>query len=153
MDPTAPPTTRAPSLDPLEALWERWRAGRRMPGRRDIDAAQIPPALVDRVALIDVEDAAAGAFRIRLAGETVREMNGVPLKGLTLRELAAGGRVGVALDDYRVCALEARPVRGRGDLRYRDRGWIAFERLLLPFGDDGGRVEAILAGFAYGRRP
>jgi hypothetical protein len=153
MHPTAPPTTRALSLDPLEDLWERWRAGRRVPARRDIDVSEIPPALVDRLALIDVVDADAGDFRIRLAGEAVREMNGVPLKGLTLRELADGGRTGVALSDYRSCALEARPVRGRGDLRYRDRGWIAFERLLLPFADGGDRVAVILAGFSYGRTP
>ena len=72
------------SLRLMEA-WQRWRGGRLLPNRSDLDLADIK-LLLPRIVLIEVRSAAEAIFR--LAGSWIREELGFELTGLNYVDLA-----------------------------------------------------------------
>lgn len=140
-------------LAPFLDTWERWSGGRPMPDWSGFDILELPPARLDRVAVVEVVGGDPGDFVVRLAGETVQAMNGLRVRGLRLRDLAHNSVPGDTFDHYAACVRERRPLRTRGTLVYRHRGFIGIDRLLLPFTRGGTDVAVILAAFDYADVP
>ncbi len=138
------------SLGPFLDAWKRWAGGQTVPDWSSFDILELPPAQLDRVAVVDVAGRDPREFVVRLAGETVQAMNGIRLRGLRLRDLVSSGVPEDAFAHYAACVLERRPQRAVGTLRYRNRGFIGIERLLLPFTRGGSDVAVIFAAFEYG---
>lgn len=136
-------------LTPLLKLWESWRGDTVLPNRKCIDPVEIPATLMPCVALIDVIDAHSFNFRIRLAGDAIRRVHDFPLRGRTFKELERPDRLSITFADYLRCVVDAKPIKGRGTLVYRNRDLVQFDRLLLPFVNDGMQVVVILASFDY----
>ena len=134
----------------LEA-WTRWRADRAVPDWSSFDVLALPAARLDRVSIVEVAGEDAKDFRIRLAGETVQAYNGLRMRGLRLGDLVAQTPHASVFEPYAICVAERRPIRSRGSLVYRDREFIGFERLLLPFTKGGDAVALIFAVFDYDR--
>src|SRR5271154_2797991 len=83
----APPCRAIPGRKEPHANWLRKGAGRRLPGRRDLDPADIP-RLLPHVMLVEVP--AGGRYRYRLIGtENVRE-HGIDATGRYLDEVLPG---------------------------------------------------------------
>lgn len=138
---------------PFLDAWVRWSDGRPVPDWSAVDILELPPARLDRVAVVDVVGEDPRDFVVRLAGETVQAMNGIRVRGLRLRDLSSHTVPEDAFAHYAACVRERRPLRARGTLVYRDRGFIGVDRLLLPFSRGGAAVAVILAAFEYGDVP
>lgn len=145
----APREPFGPFLD----AWMRWAGGRPVPDWSTVDILELPPARLDRVAVVDVVGDDPRDFVVRLAGETVQAMNGIRVRGLRLRDLSRNAVPEDAFAHYAACVRERRPLRTPGTLVYRDRAFIGVDRLLLPFTRGGAAVAVILAAFEYADVP
>lgn len=139
-----------PQMRRLYAAWTRWRGTRRMPARSDI----APEDLRDLLPYVAIFSVAADAAECRyeLAGTMIETVQGRPLKGLTIRDTvgpdAPYAVAGIA-SIYAAVIARGLPSVSRGSMSYQDRGYIEFDRLLLPLSADGIAVDHILAGIFY----
>jgi hypothetical protein len=134
----------------LNDIWDRWRGARAMPSRRDVmpeDLRDLLPSVALMVTAADPADC-----RYILSGTVVDTMAPRPLKGCTIRESVAMGDL-TALPTitahYANVIATRQPSLSRGSMAYHDRGYIAFDRMLLPLSDTDGTVDHILCGFFY----
>jgi len=99
----------------LYAHWEDTRAGRRAPGRRDIDPGTLKPALP----YLAIAELLGPPFdlRYRLVGTAVAEAAGADYMGKRFREIAVTTGFEAWLGHYERVIAEARPfyARYRGD--------------------------------------
>ena len=139
-----------PQVRRLYETWKRWCGARRMPTRADI----APDQLRDLLPFVAIFAAAPDAAdcRYELAGTMIETVQGRSLKGLTIRDTVGPGApyavTGIA-SIYAQVIASALPSFSRGSMSYQDRGYIEFDRLLLPLGADGTAVDHILAGIFY----
>jgi hypothetical protein len=139
-----------PQLRRLYDAWTRWRGLRRMPARRDI----APEELRDLLPFVAIFAAAADAAdcRYELAGTMIEQVQDRPLKGLTIRDTigpnAPYAVTGIA-SIYAQVIASGQPSVSRGSMSYQNRGYIEFDRLLLPLSTDDATVDHILAGIFY----
>lgn len=124
------------------AYWESLRVGDGLPGRSAINPMQIP-RLLPTTFLVDIEE--NDVFRYRLAGSMLEERYQIgAMKGKTPRDV-----MGDAADNV---LRPYRGVRDNGVLFYREasldwlhesRKFVQYRVLLMPLGDDAGRVNMI----------
>lgn len=134
----------------LYDTWDRWRDTRAMPSRQDV----LPEDLRDLLPYIALMEAAAdpGECRYLLTGTVVDAMTTRPYKARTIRETLSLGNPGSLteiLAIYGEVITTQTPSFSRGTMAYQDRGYISFDRVLLPLSADGSGVDHILCGFFY----
>jgi len=146
----------------LYDIWNRWRGGRRMPARRDV----LPEELRDLLPYIALMQATPNPLDCRyiISGDAVDRASDRGVKGMTIREVLAMGSHGVAGRNgatgnrsiveeisamYGAVITDGEPSFSRGSMEYRDRGFITFDRVLLPLAVDGRTVDHLLCGFFY----
>ncbi len=137
-------------LREVKHYWDRKRRGRLMPSRADIVPSELKPHL-PQILLVDVV-AGASDFRYRLVGSRLRPYFPNEATGqLMSRALAPFGEATVAatLDGYRNVVLERAPVRFKGPGTYYAQESKFFEAMLMPLGDDDGRVTMIFGAFEF----
>lgn len=137
-----------PMLRDLLAYWQRRRpAADRLPGRADIDPADIP-TLLPHVFLVDVRRAPL-VYRYRLFGTELAEAYGRDITGKVLDELFTDGfRKAVALVFNHVVDHRA-PLRTFGTMAWREKHHLRFEAIQLPLAADGAAVDMILGAVIY----
>jgi hypothetical protein len=135
------------SLDPrfrvLLEWWERKRAGRAVPDRRDIDAVELGPALLPHLVLVELvgrEDC-----RYRLVGTEVVRRLGFDPTGKRLSEALSGGYRAYLMALVDAVTSERRPVWSSSLMQRPGRPPLETRRLFLPFTRGGERVEVVLA--------
>jgi hypothetical protein len=141
-----------PQVRRLHEAWTRWRGARRMPARRDIAPEELRDLLPFVAIFATAHDAAD--CRYELAGTMIEIAQGRPLKGLTIRETigaSAPDAVAAIAAIYAQAIASGLPSVSRGSMAYQDRGYIEFDRLLLPLSADDTTVDHILAGIFYDR--
>lgn len=128
------------------AYWDRQRAGRPMPSRRDIDPVDMVEWL-PHVTLVTVTHDPLD-FRFRLVGTAVVARYGREFTGERLADLDLDGKAKEIFAEY------AQPVNRRQPQYYIDNyvmesgRQMHFERLLLPLSSDGETVDMLL-GIQY----
>ncbi len=131
-------------LTDLFLYWQGKRNGRHFPSRADIDPLDIP-SLLPVVFLVDVKGEPVD-FRFRLVGSEFARKYGTDMTGRTLGEVNRHAHSGAILKDYAVCAEEGVPLASRNSF-INDQGiYWRYERILMPLGDEAGRVQMILGG-------
>jgi hypothetical protein len=126
----------------IYAYWDRKRAGRPLPRRKDIDPAEIAP-LLPGVMLIDVVDDAR-RYVYRLVGTREVEARGKDPTGKAIGEQYFGTSPERVLENYDLVRSRRAPLlddyqfRAPGD-RYADE-----EAIFLPLSADGETVTQIL---------
>jgi hypothetical protein len=139
-----------PQVRRLHEIWAGWRGTRRLPARGDIAPEELRD-LLPFLAIFAVAPDAADC-RYELAGTIIEMVQGRPLKGLTIRDTIGAGApyavAGIAAIYAQVIA-SGLPSISRGSMSYQDRGYIEFDRLLLPLSADDTAVDHILAGIFY----
>lgn len=123
------------------AHWFEIRRGRLLPSRLDIDPGRIRAAL-PYVWLCDYEPE-SGSFRYRLAGEEVNALYGISLAGRDLGESLPGDIAPGALARYRNMAQEPVVIHMKGKIHFTDGRAFDGERLVLPLGADGVRMDTL----------
>jgi hypothetical protein len=138
----------APMLKALMAYWQRRRpAADRLPGRADIDPADIP-ALLPHVFLVDVRRAPR-AYRYRVFGTELVEAYGRDITGKSLDELFSDVfRKAVAAVFDHVVDHRA-PLRTYGTMAWREERQVRFEGIQLPLAADGVAVDMILGAVVF----
>lgn len=141
------------------ALCDYWRAkivSGRLPGRADIDPAEMPRDVLSSIYLVTVErglDTAELHYGYRLVGTNAVRAAGRDITGLTVEEayprpedLVAQRRA------YGLVVSTAAPFVDAYPMRIPGREHIAVSRLLLPLASDGMTVDMILGMSVYGPR-
>lgn len=127
-------------------LFDHWlerRAGRAMPGPRDIDPVAIGPDPLPHLYILDLEE--SDRYRFRLAGTLLPTIFGVEVGGRYLDDVLVGTELENALRSYGVIVQTRRAWRSKAVYRRDGEGLITWQRIALPLGEDG-RVERILGG-------
>jgi hypothetical protein len=134
----------------LYAIWDRWRGNRSMPSRMDV----LPEELRDLLPYISLMQAADDPVESRyiISGEALDRASDRGIKGMTIREVLSMGSLSTLADIkamYGAVIQHGKPSFSRGDMEYRDRGHIFFDRVLLPLSADDETVDHLLCGFFY----
>jgi len=134
------PAVTHPLLAELLAYWQAKRGDRVMPGRADIEPAEIE-AILPHLFMVDVERDPL-RFRYRLVGSVLTDILGEDIKGRYLDEMPllfrtfATGAYDEVLRVRGPCYKEVSGVAAY----FR----IAYKRLLLPLSADGDDVGIVL---------
>ena len=134
----------------LYDIWDRWRDTRTMPSRQDV----LPEDLRDLLPYVALMETAPdpGDCRYILTGTAVDAVTTKSYKARTIRETVALGDPSTLAEIvafYGTVITTHAPSFSRGNMAYQDRGYIAFDRVLLPLSADGAAVDHILCGFFY----
>lgn len=136
------PTIKSPALRLLLQHYLEVRGDRRMPSRRDLDAARLGPVL--SIIWVNEYVPSAGTFRYRLAGEEVNEIFGVSVAGKLLSDFVGPDRFGPVNDNFLRVIREDAVLLATGPI-YSCTDRIALgERLALPLSSDGKNADGIL---------
>ncbi len=125
----------------LYRYWETKRGAKAMPGRRDIDPAEVP-ALLPYLTLIDRREQ---HFRYRLVGTAVSEDLGRDLTGQDVGSYISPPEFAAAnAAIYERVFATGRAVFTTGEYRGRSAAIHAVSRLMLPLGANGRDVDMVL---------
>lgn len=138
---------------PIRSFFQYWaarRGDRRCPDKAEIDPVDIP-SLVPDLILYDAPDV-TGSFRYRLAGARATRILGREARGMTHRELHAGGsdpavsrEVARAEREFAWIARDLRGAFRATRLLLPHREHIRIARLTLPLSDEGGSASYLVA--------
>ncbi|MEI9803653.1 MAG: PAS domain-containing protein [Pseudolabrys sp.] len=145
-----PDVVRAINQRWLLKFWMRHLGGGRAPLWQSIDAADLS-RISDNLSFLDVtanrEDV---RFKIRFHGAVMSQVYGSPdCRGRYLDEIIPPQRHRTGLAPYRQALECSHPIYTIHEVTDRNGRVIHFERLLLPFSQDGATVDRILASFEF----
>ena len=136
------PVVAARAHEELFAYWASLKAGARLPGRRNLDPADIK-RLLPTVSLIDVLQDPID-FRVRLAGTGLYGVYGREITGKRLSEVYNTAAADYWRDELCKVVAERRPAVGVHSLAWRGASHLSILWLRLPLASDGDRVDMIL---------
>jgi hypothetical protein len=134
-----------PRLVQLYDYWNAIRGDRQMPARRDLDPVDIPTLLAN-IVLLDVEHTPL-RFRVRVYGTAVTESRGTDLTKHYLDEFDDSPAMQLYIEANRQVTQTKAPHIFCAPYPDKPNQPSYFQRLGLPFSNDGSRVNMILVGF------
>jgi hypothetical protein len=145
-----PDVVRAINQRWLLKFWKRSRPAHGIPSWRAVETEDLS-RLTDGLSFLDVAGSGdAARFRIDFHGATVGKVYGSPdCRGRYIDDVFPGVAHVAGLAPYRMALKTAQPVYTIHDLTDKNGRVINFERLLLPFADDGKTVDRIMASFEF----
>ena len=145
-----PDAVRAISQRWLLNFWQERLGAQRVPRWQSVEADDLS-RLSSNLSLLDVIGGNGGLrFQIRFHGEMIGRVYGSPdCRGLFLHESKPEPARAQALAPYRQTVATGRPVYLIHDVADRQGRLVHYERLLLPFSQDGAAVDRILASFEF----
>jgi len=140
------PAIKSPALRLLLQHYLEVRGDKRMPSRRDLDAARLGPVLP--IIWVNQYEADADTFRYRLAGEEVNEIFGVSVAGKLLSDFVGPDRFTPVNNNFLKVIGEESALLATGPI-YSCTDRIAMgERLALPLSSDGQNADGIIGATA-----
>src|SRR6185437_5858971 len=141
------PAAATRAHEELYAYWASLKGGARLPGRRDVEPADLK-RLLPSVSLTDVlRDAPRPGlvdYRIRLAGTGLYSVYGREITGRRLAEVYSGPAADYWRRELGRVVAERRPAVGVHNLAWRGAAHLSILWLRLPLAADGERVDMIL---------
>jgi hypothetical protein len=150
-----PEDAREPELAQLLAYWREKSPPGRLPGRQHIDPTEIPPRLLPRLMLVELElQDAKQRFRFRLIGTALVDLMGRDLTGGFVDELGSPGQVKPVIDALLAVVSRGEPVYLAGPLTLPRKEFTYVKRLAVPLARDGRTVDmALIALVPIARSP
>jgi hypothetical protein len=141
-----PDVVRSASQVWLLKTWNRLRGVRRLPLVQDLELDELA-AVSETLSFNDVVAVNGSArFRVRFHGKRVGEAYGsADCHGKFLDEILPAAYLNAALSTYDQVIAARLPVYTVADMRDQAGRIVHYERLLLPFSQQGLEVEGILA--------
>jgi hypothetical protein len=135
--------------DPLQRqmydYWQKKRAGRRMPARRDIDPVDIP-RLLPNILISEVVPGPTGVrYRYRLAGTAIARAFARDPTGRFADELTSGAYRDFILGLHRTVCEEGRALFSESRYLGKPELLTVAKRLLLPVSDNDDQVNQIIS--------
>lgn len=125
--------------------WTRLRGERPLPAWADLDEAELESSF-DDLSIIDVlPHNGTHIFRIRNHGKNVGAMFADECAGKLLAETLPDTTRAATLETYEYATGARMPVFTTSEVNDAQGRVVLYERLLLPFSEDGKRVTRILA--------
>lgn len=134
---------RSPVLLRLAEHWDSLRRGRRLPARADFDPLDVRYAM-GYLSLIEVRRDPLRFF-FRLDGTKQVELFGIDCTRRFLDEAMPADHVAMASASYRAVVDSGDAAYHRRKIAFHER-IIDYEVLILPFAEDGHRVDRLLTG-------
>lgn len=139
-------------LQELRAYWQsRCGANGRLPGRAEIDPADLPQ-LLPYLFLIDVEtgsDALRPGYRVRLLGSAQTVIYNGNYTGQTIEDMM-GGKATLFRHAFDQTRLRRGPVGYAGKLVWWfGKEWIDFESIQMPLAGDGRQIDMIIGAGVF----
>lgn len=132
-----------PKIRAFHAYFQRLREERcALPRFNAIDPVAIP-ALLPHVILVTLYDGEALRPRYRLTGTAIDRLAGANLSGVCFDRIYGPEALQRHLAHYESMIRDGRPRYWRHRLLLSNRDFIQVERLMLPFSEDGVRVDGI----------
>jgi hypothetical protein len=140
-----PDVVRSVSQRALLSYWNRLRGTAELPVWQGFDAEELA-AMAENLSFQDVIGSEADArFLIRFHGRRISEAFGAVCQGKYLDEILPPRYRDAALSTYRQVLATGLPVYTVADMRDRGDRIVHYERLLLPFRQNGIAIDRILA--------
>ena len=136
-----------PGLLEIAAHWYAVRRDRLLPAWRDIDACALAPHLP--IVWSWRYDFTRDTFIGRLAGEEIKAMLGVSIRGKTIEECFAPDVVAVVRQRYQAVLDGPSLMFSHGNVFARAGRTGSGERIVLPLADDGIRADGLLGATVY----
>jgi hypothetical protein len=136
-----------PALLRIAAHWHAARGDRLMPAWRDIDACALAPHLP--IVWSWRYDFTRETFIGRLAGEEIKAMLGVSIRGKTIEECFAPGVVAVVRQRCQAVMDGPSLMFSYGKIFAPAGRTGSGERIVLPLADDGVRSNGLLGATVY----
>ena len=134
---------RSDVLRRLVAHWHRIRGDRRMPARADLDPLDVRFA-IGHISLIDVHRDPL-RFYFRLDGTKQVELFGIDCTRRYLDDAMPPDHVAMANASFRDVVKHGEPRYHRRQIVFHER-LIDYEVVILPFSNDGERVDLLMTG-------
>ena len=141
--------SRSAMVRALHDYWSAKRGLRGMPGRDDIDPAEIK-TLLPHVLIADLVGDAP-RVRYRLVGTRVAAASGFDFTGRHLDEILTGGTGGLWHAYYRIVRDRRLPVLGDAVIPTTDGSRFGYEFGIFPLSPDGETVTQCLSIEDYGK--
>jgi len=133
----------------LLKFWKRSLGSRDLPPWQAVESEDLSRVSANLSFLDVVDDDGEARFKISFHGATIGQVYGsTDCRGKYLDELVTGGCTKAQIP-YRQVVAEGCPVYTVFDLKDRAGRIVHFERLLLPFANNGDIVDRILASFEF----
>ncbi|MBU0723381.1 MAG: PAS domain-containing protein [Alphaproteobacteria bacterium] len=134
-------------------IFDFWRSRCRnghIPRRQDIDPVEIGVRVLPWIVLYDVDwTGQAPRFRFRLVGTGNVARYGRDSTGRWFEEVYSGGVLDEQIETYSDAAQNARPSLALRQLPVKNKEFIPYERILLPFAGDSDRVDTLMAVIGF----
>jgi hypothetical protein len=134
---------RSDVLRRLVAHWQRIRGDRRMPARAELDPLDVRFA-IGHISLIDVHRDPL-RFYFRLDGTKQVELFGLDCTRRYLDEAMPPDHAAMASASFRDVVMHGEPRYHRRQIVFHER-LIDYEVVILPFSNDGDRVDLLMTG-------
>jgi hypothetical protein len=138
---------RTPALLRLHRDWEKRRAGREFPARRDFDVLDLQYA-IGQLALLDVVHTPL-RFRFRLHGTGISQRVGYDMTGKDLDDLPPPKVREAMRQHFSAVVAERTPLVEMRERQVTDDSFISSEVLVLPLARDGATIDMLLVGVAF----
>ncbi|GIK96476.1 MAG: hypothetical protein BroJett029_06850 [Alphaproteobacteria bacterium] len=130
-----------PRLQLVLQHWQALRGGRAMPARREIDPVALEGAL--GIVMIARYEPERDDFRFSLFGSEVATSQRIDYTHRLASELEPKVYAELVLKSYRQVRATGLPYYGRLSIG-GDRELVSYYRLVLPLGNDGAHVDAVV---------
>jgi len=135
-------------LGAVYRYWEKKRAGRRMPARRDIDPIEMDRRLLPNLMLCGIS-AHGNVIRFRLVGTSLAKRWGFDPTGQLLSDLPRADYYDYLAMLIRRAYVEAAPVYGESFFLWGAKGRLDARHVLLPLCAGGTEPAIMLIGVGY----
>lgn len=128
-------------------IWLEWKGGKVVPHKSQIDPIALGPSLLPNLAMLEMQDDGKD-YLYRLVGTELSSATDQDFTGETILSFFGSDEERNVLSGYEKSRLLKEPVCDLGDFQDRNRGYIAYQRLILPF-ELKGEVRIFLGCFDF----
>jgi len=133
----------------LKGYWEYIKDDKSFPSMSDVHKSEIPE-IWENCFLVKADNTCISPddYQYILMGENVKKAFGEDLTGMTIEKMHAPEAVHLAEKYEKVLATKL-PVYDSGELHLENGKTVLYRQILLPLGENGISIDAILGGISY----